>query len=903
MRHQLRTALLFVICFIVLTINCFSEESAMTVRGRIRTPDGKAVPGATVTALTAEQSAISSAVTGADGRFQLKLGRNDHWLKVQAPGFSPRRIAVEPNKLDIDIELSFAPVREEITVTADPGRVEEIATTAQPVNVISREEIELRAKSVTAQVANEEPGLFLQRTSPTIGAVYVRGLTGNKVNLFVDGVRYSNSGQRGGVNTFFNLIDPGMLEAVEVLRGPNSAQYGSDALGGSVQLLTASPVLSQTPSLHGTLRTLGSSADASFGSNASLSYGTSRFGLVGNLTGRRSNRMRPGGGIDSHAAVTRFLGVRSDTLMDDQLPDTAFTQYGGTLKMNWVVAPNSQIVASYMRGQQDGGRRYDQLLGGDGNLVADLRNLMLDLFYVRFDRQRLGWFDTGSLTYSFNSQREERVNQGGNGNPRATINHEFERTTVNGLRGHVDKAVGGHDFLLGAEYYHERVSAPSVGFNPVTSVTAVRRGRVPDNALYRTGGAYLQDSYSLLAQRLRLVGSIRYSAASYRAKASDSPLVGGSPLWPDDSLRADDVTFRAGLVGTPTTNLTLSFNVSRGFRAPHITDLGTLGITGSGFEVAAPDVAGLGGTIGDSAAATAVSTGRPVVQVKPETSLEYDWSARVRTKVVDASVAFFINNIEDNITKQGLILPAGAVGTSLGGQTITAQNANGVVFVAAASTPVLVRANFDDAKLWGFEHRGEVRLTSRWNLGTIFSYVHAEDKRTGLAPNIEGGTPPANGYLKLRYVSGNGRWWIEPYMFAAGRQERLSSLDIEDRRTGATRTRSNIQNFFRNGATARGWVGAGPDTVFGNADDVFLVTGETLAQVQNRVLGVGVNAAPLFTAVAGYTTFNIRGGFRLGERHRITADFSNVADKNYRGISWGVDAPGRNLTLQYVVNF
>jgi hemoglobin/transferrin/lactoferrin receptor protein len=275
----------------------------------------------------------------------------------------------------------------------------------------------------------------------------------------------------------------------------------------------------------------------------------------------------------------------------------------------------------------------------------------------------------------------------------------------------------------------------------------------------------------------------------------------------------------------------------------------------------------------------------------------------VRTKVVDASVAFFINNIEDNITKQGLILPAGAVGTSLGGQTITAQNANGVVFVAAASTPVLVRANFDDAKLWGFEHRGEVRLTSRWNLGTIFSYVHAEDKRTGLAPNIEGGTPPANGYLKLRYVSGNGRWWIEPYMFAAGRQERLSSLDIEDRRTGATRTRSNIQNFFRNGATARGWVGAGPDTVFGNADDVFLVTGETLAQVQNRVLGVGVNAAPLFTAVAGYTTFNIRGGFRLGERHRITADFSNVADKNYRGISWGVDAPGRNLTLQYVVNF
>jgi hypothetical protein len=90
----------------------------------------------------------------------LKLARGSHWLRVQAPGFSPRRVAVEANKLELDIELSFAPIREEITVTADPGRVEEVATTAQQVNVVSREEIELRAKSVTAQVANEEPGLL-----------------------------------------------------------------------------------------------------------------------------------------------------------------------------------------------------------------------------------------------------------------------------------------------------------------------------------------------------------------------------------------------------------------------------------------------------------------------------------------------------------------------------------------------------------------------------------------------------------------------------------------------------------------------------------------------------------------------------------------------------------------------
>jgi hemoglobin/transferrin/lactoferrin receptor protein len=58
-----------------------------------------------------------------------------------------------------------------------------------------------------------------------------------------------------------------------------------------------------------------------------------------------------------------------------------------------------------------------------------------------------------------------------------------------------------------------------------------------------------------------------------------------------------------------------------------------------------------------------------------------------------------------------------------------------------------------------------------------------------------------------------------PYVHFAANQNRLSTLDLEDRRTGATRTRSNIKNFFYNGATARGWVNAGPDGVF-NADDL-----------------------------------------------------------------------------------
>ena len=69
-------------------------------------------------------------------------------------------------------------------------------------------------------------------------------------------------------------------------------------------------------------------------------------------------------------------------------------------------------------------------------------------------------------------------------------------------------------------------------------------------------------------------------------------------------------------------------NASRGFRAPHMTYLGTLGLTGSGFEVSAPDVAGRNGTVGSTADATAVSTGDTVVQLVPESSVNVDGSVR-----------------------------------------------------------------------------------------------------------------------------------------------------------------------------------------------------------------------------------------------------------------------------------
>lgn len=884
-------------------------ESDGVVAGVVRDGQGAVVPGADLSLHDAGQAIIGTGLSDAQGRFRFSGIPAGHYeLRVSSPGFAERRLALNVRSgvlQDLEVRLELQSVRQYVTVTAHAGLVEDVDAVPQRVNVVPEEFIQQRAKAVVAQVAQEETGVALQRTSSTMAGIYVRGLTGDKVNIFVDGFRYSNSAQRGGVNTFLDLIEPSALQAVEIVRGPSSAQYGSDAIGGSVQLISRAPEFSTgDPRIRGQASIFADSADASFGSAASASFATKRFGLLTSTSGRRHSRLRPGGGFDSHAAVTRFLGLPSTVLGDNRLSGTAFTQYGGLVRANWAPAPGSQFILHYARSQQDGGQRYDQLLGGDGNLIADLRNLMLDFFYVRYERLKLGWLDNFSLGYSFNSQREERVNQGGNGNALAAVPHEYERTRAQGVNVYANKQwLGRNNLLFGGEIYREGIRSPSFEFDPTTGATPLRRGRIPDHARYLNGGAYVQEVFDAVPNRLRLTGNIRYSGAHYRARSADSPLVGGAPLWPDDSLTVHGVTFRAGVVATPWKHFGISGRVGRGYRAPLMTDLATLGLTGSGFEVAAPDVAGLNATIGTRADSLAVSTGLPVQQLAPETSMTYEVGAHFRLTRLDTDFTFFVNDLSEVIVKQALILPAGATGTLLGGQPVVSQTLTGVVFVAASSSPVLVRANFDRARIRGFEHKLNWTIARDWSLGTTWTYLRAHDRRTGLPPNIEGGTPAPDGYVKLRYAPPQRRFWIEPYLHAATRQERLSSLDLADRRTGAERTRGSIQNFFRRGATVRGLVGAGLDGIFGNADDLLLATSETLAQVQDRVLGAGVNSAPLYRTVPGYVTVGIRGGASWKERHQLLLDVENLTDRNYRGISWGMDAPGRSLSARYTLRF
>jgi hemoglobin/transferrin/lactoferrin receptor protein len=439
------------------------------------------------------------------------------------------------------------------------------------------------------------------------------------------------------------------------------------------------------------------------------------------------------------------------------------------------------------------------------------------------------------------------------------------------------------------------------------------RPRIPNGATYLAYGFFAQDAFTAIPDRLRLSGAVRYSVASYHAHAADAPIVGGRPLFPDDSERFGAFSGRIGAVLRVGRGFDIAAKYARGFRAPNTTDLGLIGLVGTGFEVNSQTAASLGGFIGTTAGTDAVSTGIPITRLTPEISDDFDLTFRYTSKRFSAELTGFTNKLNDVYFDQALILPPGAIGKFLGSEPIVSQNIRGWVSVAIAPTsPVLVRVNYDAARFNGLEFNSKGRLSDQFTARANFTYIRAHSLLNGLPPNIEGGVPNPAAFLSLRYQP-HSRFYLEAYSTLTGRQRRLSSLDLTDRRTGAARSRAAIQNFFRRGACVRGLTTPGSGGC-NTAGGILIPTGETLAQVQNRLLPLGATIngvtvvdpnsnVPLFTAVPGYGLVGLRGAFSFSERSEVSFDFENIGDKQYRGISWGVDGAGRGVTLRYRYKF
>ena len=135
-----------------------------------------------------------------------------------------------------------APARSDIEVhVVSANRVrDDVHELPYALDDISAQSLTRRFSRTVPEALADTPGVLVQKTAHGQGSPYIRGFTGYRTLALIDGIRYNNSVYRDGPSEYFSLIDLESVARIEVLSGPASVLYGSDAVGGVVSVETQS---------------------------------------------------------------------------------------------------------------------------------------------------------------------------------------------------------------------------------------------------------------------------------------------------------------------------------------------------------------------------------------------------------------------------------------------------------------------------------------------------------------------------------------------------------------------------------------------------------------------------------------------------------------------------------------
>ena len=219
-----------------------------------------------------------------------------------------------------------SPPLEEVVVTA--RKVEEpIFITPHSVEVIDSNRIKIASFRSTPDIFREVPGAMVQKTAYGQGSPYLRGFTGFRNLFMIDGIRLNNSVFRDGPNQYWSTVDAGTIERLEVVRGPASVLYGSDAIGGTVNVITRRPrAYAEGQELAGDLY---------------YRYATAENSNIGRATADIALSER--GGLLLSGSVKDFGDIESGA---GKLPNTGYDEWDGDVKLEyapWETTSRSRV--------------------------------------------------------------------------------------------------------------------------------------------------------------------------------------------------------------------------------------------------------------------------------------------------------------------------------------------------------------------------------------------------------------------------------------------------------------------------------------------------------------------------------------------------------------------------------
>jgi outer membrane receptor protein involved in Fe transport len=517
-------------------------------------------------------------------------------LVISPSGAAQQPPAEEPKKNEEQPMPSFF---EETTVTAT-GSERNVFDIATPVTVINEEKIEQKIAENPADLLREQPGVDVNGVGPNQIRPVIRGQRGLRVLFLEDGLRLNNPRRQADFGEVGGLVDLHKVRSLEVVRGPASVLYGSDAIGGVMNAISSEPAFEANSNFAGYVEGRYASAGELAGASVGVDAKAGRFTVrVGGTRRQSENYAAPAGrfGAIRLADGTRVL----DTGIDD-------TRVWSSLAFAASASRTLRLRLSHYRAGEAG---FGYVPAEEYGTTEEARVRILypeqsfDRAVLSYNASALGelWADSTHVQLYYQSNERELANNididigpVAPGFPNSSVvanTLNFSDVDTWGLRADAVKVGGDGRHIVTYGLEATRDESFNTDFSTTTTTIRTPRGDsvnvstddIPNapNATNTAFGLFAQDEISI-GKRWSVTAGVRFNSVETTAETTRG--------WNVSSLGFSDRTFVGALSARYQFDPHLSFLASwgEGFRAPNIIERLFNGPTpeGSGYQILNP---------------------------------------------------------------------------------------------------------------------------------------------------------------------------------------------------------------------------------------------------------------------------------------------------------------------------
>lgn len=456
---------------------------------------------------------------------------------------------------------------------------------SRQVESISKKEIEFQNFQTTADVLGNSGVLSVQKSQQGGGSPVIRGFEASRILLLVDGIRMNNLIYRGGHLQNSITVDRNMLENVDVLFGPSSTIYGSDALGGAIYLQTKNPKLlfdSNNKTFSGNVMTNYSSVNKGKVSHFDFNYATDKFASLTSVSYNDFDDLTMGkqkNGKNSYFGERPFY-VQNINGVDTQVANadkylqkfTGYKQYDFMEKILYQPNSTTKHNLNLQYSTTSDIPRYDRLTDVDdaGNLKSAVWNYGPQkrlLAAYKFSKSKAILNSDMNLGISYQNVEESRITRGFGS---AKLNARTENVSVFGFTSDFKTKIGNGDLIYGADVYYDDLKSTANQKNTISGTV------VPLDTRYPDGKNNTLKAEAFVAYGIDISKTASFNASfrgGYNTLKSD--IKTNFLNLPYTAVEQKNFTYSGaiGIVNNASKNTKLAFNLASAYRAPNVDDL------------------------------------------------------------------------------------------------------------------------------------------------------------------------------------------------------------------------------------------------------------------------------------------------------------------------------------------